>query len=204
MLTITTKICNKTTRKKSLLDRIRSEFYLRKSNQSKFFIRKFKVIVNWFPLVYYYYTKYEQDMVVSQEPDMWFSQNNFSLDTLESKWVWFLAAATAHDTKWLWHFRHFSGGLTRFHSFRAVFPIITHQCCESAAQSDPCWYMAMHQTVGLHTHNVHLVFQVFGMLGLLFLNIIKTRVSINNPSLYFGLWIIVVELQKNQSTRSLN
>jgi len=44
--TITTRIRNKTTRKKSLLDRIRSEFYLRKSNQSEFFIRKFKVIVN--------------------------------------------------------------------------------------------------------------------------------------------------------------
>ena len=58
MLTITTRIRNKTTRNQSLLDRIRSEFYLRKSNQSEFFIQKFKVIVNWFPLVYYYYTKY--------------------------------------------------------------------------------------------------------------------------------------------------
>jgi len=73
-------------------------------------------------------------MVVSQEPAMGFSQNNFSLDTSESKWVWFLAAATAHDTKWL---QHFSGGLTRFHSFSAAFPIITRQCRESAAQSDP-------------------------------------------------------------------
>ena len=85
MPTITTRIRNKTTRKKSLLDRIRSEFYLRKSNQSEFFIQKFKVIVNWFPLVYYYYTKYERDMVVSQEPAMGFSQNNFSLETSESK-----------------------------------------------------------------------------------------------------------------------
>ena len=96
MPTITTRIRNKTTCKKSLLHRIRSEFYL--SNQLEFFIRKFKVIVNWFPLVYYYYTKYERDMVVSQEPAMGFSQNNFSLETSESR-VRFLAAATAHDTK---------------------------------------------------------------------------------------------------------
>ena len=73
-LLITTRICNKTTHKKSLLDQIRSEFYLRKSNQSEFFIRKFKVIVNWFLLIYYYYTKYERDMVVSQEPAMGFPQ----------------------------------------------------------------------------------------------------------------------------------
>ena len=87
MPTITTRIRNKTTRKKSLLDRIRSEFYLRKSNQSEFFIRKFKVIVNWFQLVYYYYMKYERDiyMVVSQEPAMGISQNKFSLETSESK-----------------------------------------------------------------------------------------------------------------------
>ena len=98
MPTITTRIRNKTTHKKLLLDRIRSEFYLRKSNQSEFLIRKFKVIVNWFPLVYYYYMKYERDMVVSQEPAMGFSQNNFSLETSESR-VRFLAAATAHDTK---------------------------------------------------------------------------------------------------------
>jgi hypothetical protein len=38
-------------------------------------------------------------MVVGQEPAMGFSQNNFSLETLESKRVQFLAAATAHDTK---------------------------------------------------------------------------------------------------------
>jgi hypothetical protein len=134
--TITTRIRNKTTHKKLLLDRIRSEFYLRKSNQSEFLIRKFKVIVNWFPLVYYYYMKYERDMVVSQEPAMGFSQNNFSLETSESKRVRLLAAATAHDTKWL---QHFNGSLTRFHSFRTAFPIITCQCRESAAQSDPWW-----------------------------------------------------------------
>ena len=95
----------------------------------------FFYIVNWFPLVYYYYTKYEWDMVVGQEPAMGFSQTNFSLETSESKQVRFLAAVTAHDTKWL---RHFSGSLTHFHSFSAAFPIIMCQCRESAAQSDPC------------------------------------------------------------------
>ena len=137
MITTTTRIRIKQPVKKSLLDRIQSEFYLRKSKQSEFFIRKFKVIVNWFPLVYYYYAKYERDVVVGQEPAMGFSQNNFSLTTSESKWVRFLAAATAHDTKWLQHFRHFSSGLTCFHSFSAAFPIITCQCCKSAAQSEP-------------------------------------------------------------------
>ena len=87
--------------------------------------------------MYYYYTKYERDMVVGQEPAMGFSQNNFSLETSESKWVRFLAAASAHDTKWLRYFRHVSGGLTRFHSFSAAFPTITRQCRKSAAQSDP-------------------------------------------------------------------
>jgi hypothetical protein len=43
--------------------------------------------------------KYERDMVVSQETAMGFSQNNFSLETSESKRVRLLAAATAHDTK---------------------------------------------------------------------------------------------------------
>jgi hypothetical protein len=38
--------------------------------------------------------------------------------------------------------RHFSGNLTRFHSFSAAFPIITCQCRESAAQSDPCIVMS--------------------------------------------------------------
>ena len=90
-------------------------------------------MVNWFLLIYYYYRKSERDMVVSQEPAMGFSQNNFSLETSESKRVRFLAATTTRDTKWL---RHFSGGLTRFHSFSAAFPIITCQCCESTVQSD--------------------------------------------------------------------
>jgi hypothetical protein len=85
MITTTTRIRIKQPVKKSLLDRIQSEFYLRKSKQSEFFIRKFKVIVNWFPLVYYYYAKYERDVVVGQEPAMGFSQNNFSLTTSESK-----------------------------------------------------------------------------------------------------------------------
>ena len=58
----------------------------------------FGLIVNWFLLEYYYYTKYERDMVVGQEPAMGFSQNNFSLETSESEFR-FLAAATAHDTK---------------------------------------------------------------------------------------------------------
>jgi hypothetical protein len=74
------------------------------------------------------------EMVVGQEPAMGFSQNNFSLETSESKWVRFLAAATAHDTKWL---RHFSGGVMRFNSFSVAFLIIMCQCRESAAQSDP-------------------------------------------------------------------
>jgi hypothetical protein len=68
-------------------------------------------------------------MVVSQEPGMGFSQNNFSLEKSESKRVRFLAAATAHDC----------GGLMRFQSFSAAFPSITRQCRESAAQSDPCF-----------------------------------------------------------------
>jgi hypothetical protein len=45
----------------------------------------FGLIVNWFLLEYYYYTKYERDMVVGQEPAMGFSQNNFSLETSESE-----------------------------------------------------------------------------------------------------------------------
>ena len=72
-----------------------------------------------------------------------FSQNNFSLERAESKWVRFLAAATAHDTKWLWHFRHFSDGLTCFHSFSSSFVIITRQCRESAAQSDPWSFVSL-------------------------------------------------------------
>jgi hypothetical protein len=39
------------------------------------------------------------EMVVSQEPAMGFSQNNFSLETSESKRVRFLAAATTRDKK---------------------------------------------------------------------------------------------------------
>jgi hypothetical protein len=35
--------------------------------------------------MYYYYTKYEGDMEVGQEPAMGFSQNNFSLETQVSK-----------------------------------------------------------------------------------------------------------------------